>query len=293
MPVVLGSRSTDLRAGFGGCGGRALRAGDRLEHDRAPSAAAVPQCAGIAGEQPSRRPATPWRGCACCAGRVPEPAQTAAFRALLDGSFRVSRRSDRMGYRLEGGPRRLRRLTGAMITAPTDMGLVQVPPSGEPMLLMADRQTTGGYAAVAVVIAADLPLAGQLGPGHALQFVPCTARRGASRGRKMRRRDLRASRRHRSDEMAVIAELKHGSWRPSATRASRREVPLAPAHDVQGGRPGRPAVRAAIVAARSSVRSRWRAGSRRSRDGARRRVQRPRRRRRDSAVSCCARVAAP
>jgi antagonist of KipI len=78
-----------------------------------------------------------------------------------------------MGYRLEGGTV-VRSASGAIITAPTVMGLVQVPPSGEPVLLMADRQTTGGYAAVAAVIAADLPVAGQLAPGHGLQFLPCT-----------------------------------------------------------------------------------------------------------------------
>jgi allophanate hydrolase subunit 2 len=52
-------------------------------------------------------------------------------------------------------------------------GLVQVPPSGDPVLLMADRQTTGGYPAVAVVIAADLPRAAQLGPGDRLVFESC------------------------------------------------------------------------------------------------------------------------
>ena len=66
------------------------------------------------------------------------------------------------------------------------MGLVQVPPSGEPILLMADRQTTGGYAAVAVVIAADLPLAGQLGPG--------TRGRPSSAAPTMRRRRARRAR---------------------------------------------------------------------------------------------------
>jgi antagonist of KipI len=85
----------------------------------------------------------------------------------------VSSRSDRMGYRLEGS-NATRSASGAIITAPTVMGLVQMPPSGEPVLLMADRQTTGGYAGVAVVIAADLPVAGQLAPGDVLQFVPCT-----------------------------------------------------------------------------------------------------------------------
>jgi antagonist of KipI len=78
-----------------------------------------------------------------------------------------------MGYRLEGRTIATD-LGGSVITAPTTMGLVQLPPGGEPILLMADRQTTGGYAAAAVVISADLPLAGQLGPGHAVAFDLCT-----------------------------------------------------------------------------------------------------------------------
>jgi antagonist of KipI len=102
-----------------------------------------------------------------------DPASERAYTSLERGSFRVSSQSDRMGYRLEGSIAAAH-ATASMITAPTTMGLVQVPPSGGPILLMADRQTTGGYAAIAVVIAADLPLAGQLGPGHAIAFEPCT-----------------------------------------------------------------------------------------------------------------------
>ncbi len=54
------------------------------------------------------------------------------------------------------------------------MGSIQVPASGLPILLMADRQTTGGYPKIGVVISADLGLAGQLAPGDAITFVPCT-----------------------------------------------------------------------------------------------------------------------
>jgi antagonist of KipI len=60
-----------------------------------------------------------------------------------------------------------------MISDATFPGAIQVPPSGEPILLMADRQTTGGYPQVAIVISADLPLAGQLAPGDWIEFVVC------------------------------------------------------------------------------------------------------------------------
>jgi antagonist of KipI len=62
---------------------------------------------------------------------------------------------------------------GDMISDVMLMGGVQIPPSGEPILLMADRQTTGGYPQLAVVITADLPLAAQLGPGDWIEFEVC------------------------------------------------------------------------------------------------------------------------
>jgi antagonist of KipI len=93
---------------------------------------------------------------------------------LTGRRFVVSTQSDRMGYRLEGERLEVEG-DGAMISMPTVMGAVQVPPSGQPILLMADRQTSGGYPIVGVVITADLPRAGQLAPGHAVVFASCTA----------------------------------------------------------------------------------------------------------------------
>ena len=64
--------------------------------------------------------------------------------------------------------------SGDLLSLPTTTGTVQVLPDGTPILLMADRQTTGGYTQAAVVISADLALAGQLAPGDRLRFEPCT-----------------------------------------------------------------------------------------------------------------------
>jgi antagonist of KipI len=61
-----------------------------------------------------------------------------------------------------------------ILSEATAIGSVQVPASGQPILLMADRQTTGGYTIIATVITADLPLAGQLAPGDAVRFAPCS-----------------------------------------------------------------------------------------------------------------------
>ena len=80
-----------------------------------------------------------------------------------------------MGFRLEGP--RLTHARGAdIISDATPLGVLQVPASGQPILLMADRQTTGGYPKIATVIAADLPLAGQLAPADTIAFVVCTPR---------------------------------------------------------------------------------------------------------------------
>jgi antagonist of KipI len=61
-----------------------------------------------------------------------------------------------------------------MISDATFIGGLQVPLSGDPILLMADRQTTGGYPQIATVVTADLPMAGQLAPGDWVEFEPCT-----------------------------------------------------------------------------------------------------------------------
>jgi antagonist of KipI len=93
--------------------------------------------------------------------------------------FTVTSQSDRMGYRLAGGtiPRIEDR---EMISDATFAGALQVPPSGDPILLMSDRQTTGGYPQIATVISADLPIAGQLAPGDWIEFEVCTRHQAMS-----------------------------------------------------------------------------------------------------------------
>jgi KipI family sensor histidine kinase inhibitor len=97
----------------------------------------------------------------------------AAFDVLQRARFTVSSQSNRMGYRLQGG-RIPRAGEGDMISDATFPGAIQVPASGEPILLMADRQTTGGYPQIATVITADLPLAAQLAPGDWIEFELCS-----------------------------------------------------------------------------------------------------------------------
>jgi allophanate hydrolase subunit 2 len=108
--------------------------------------------------------------------------EESALDWLAHTRFTISSQSDRMGYRLVPGSRipspALREPqgvpTGSMISDAAFTGGIQIPPSGEPILLMADRQTTGGYPQIGTVISADLPLAGQLAPGDWIEFAWCT-----------------------------------------------------------------------------------------------------------------------
>ncbi len=166
-PVVLGSRGADLRGGFPGLAGRPLRAGDRL-----PVGAAAGRPGRVAAAPLCRRP-SPGGGAVLRVLPGPHAGRDGLFDRLCAGAFSVSQRSDRMGYRLEGRSIEAPP-AGDLLSMPTASGTVQVLPEGTPILLMADRQTTGGYAQAGVLITADLPVAAQLAPGDHLRFEPCT-----------------------------------------------------------------------------------------------------------------------
>jgi KipI family sensor histidine kinase inhibitor len=188
VPRVLGSRATHVVSGLGGIDGRALAAGDRLPLGetqdtviRGPKGSA-PRGGGVVMRRGPFGPAKE-RGARLRVMRGPQDDyfDEAAFDTLQRTRFTISPQSDRMGYRLVGGSERkvvMRRPgpfgPGEMISDATFMGGLQIPPSGDPILLMADRQTTGGYPQIATVITADLPLAGQLAPGDWLEFTLCT-----------------------------------------------------------------------------------------------------------------------
>jgi antagonist of KipI len=96
-----------------------------------------------------------------------------ALTALCSAPYQLLPDSNRMGYRLQGPSlHHKRRATG--ISDAVTIGALQVPPDQQPMLLMADRQTTGGYPKIGVVISVDLPLAAQVMPGDHVQFITTT-----------------------------------------------------------------------------------------------------------------------
>jgi antagonist of KipI len=170
VPPVLGSRATHLVTRTGGFEGRALAAGDCLplgeERGARRTAAFVAAFeAGVIG-QPATVRILPGPH---LASFLPE-----ALDALQSGPYRVGNDSDRMGFRLDGPV--LKHAGGAdIISEATLLGALQVPASGQPILLMADRQTSGGYPALATVISADLRVVGQLAPGDTVAFNVCSA----------------------------------------------------------------------------------------------------------------------
>ena len=159
VPVMLGSRSTDLKAGFGGYQGRALKKGDRL-----PLGMPVLDAAQLA-RRAFGVPSPVWKtgaddDDATTVLRVmpgPEFEQfLVAARALLWGErWRITLQSNRMGSRLSGSELKLRR-SADMLSSGVIPGTIQVPSSGQPIILMGDAQTTGGYPRIGVVIRADL-----------------------------------------------------------------------------------------------------------------------------------------
>jgi antagonist of KipI len=100
------------------------------------------------------------------------PADERLTKHITSQRFRVSPQSDRMGYRLEGT--QIDTAPAEIVSTAVPTGVIQIPPAGQPILLMNDHATTGGYAIAATVITADLPAAGQLAPGDWVQFAVCS-----------------------------------------------------------------------------------------------------------------------
>ena len=113
-------------------------------------------------------------------GRLGKPSRTALWKSAFD----VSRDADRMGYRLEGTP--LEAKGRELLSIGLTMGAVQLPAGGQPILLMADHQTAGGYPVILGVARAALPLAGQLLPGDRLRFREVTVAEAQQEWRRLR-----------------------------------------------------------------------------------------------------------
>lgn len=193
VAAVLGSASTDLRAGFGGMEGRGLAAGDRLA--LGPAAVAPVAAPVIApwwlNPQPdldSRHP-MPIRV-------LPGRDAVVPATALCAHAWRVSAQGNRQGLRLQGAP-----LAAAdpaeRLSEPVAPGTVQLPPDGEPIVLLAEAQTIGGYPRIGHVIGADMPRLAQLRAGDAVRFEMTDAPTA---------RALACAQRHRLSRIALAIE---------------------------------------------------------------------------------------
>ena len=167
-PLQLGSRSTYQRALIGGIDGRLLGTGNRLP------------CKSLEKRDPREYQAPAWRHdegpIRVMLGPQDSHFTPEALTALLDTEYSVTPQMDRMGMRLEGAPlAQIRPEAADIVSDGVTPGVMQVPGNGQPIILLADCQTVGGYPKIATVISADLPRLAQLRPGQKLRFAAVDA----------------------------------------------------------------------------------------------------------------------
>jgi len=182
VPLWLGSASTHLACGLGGFHGRRLRRGDVLE-----IGAAAGSWRRLALSVQAREHFAPSKVLRVTAGPEWERFDAAAREAFLSQTYRVSEDSDRAGLRLQGAPLETPGF-GRMITEGVDLGAVQVPPSGQPIILFVEQQTTGGYPRIAVMATVDLHRVGQLRPGDEVRCVRVSLEEAVALAREQGRR---------------------------------------------------------------------------------------------------------
>ncbi|MGG0219542.1 biotin-dependent carboxyltransferase family protein [Bacillus mycoides] len=184
---TMGSKSTYIRAALGGIEGRMLKKGDYFQIGTGAEVASR----FIQNLQEEKRIKTKW---AICNNALPKYKKHPILRVITDfeydqfteesiksffsKEYKVSNYADRMGYRLDGDI--LNRVEEIeILSSPVTFGTIQVPNGGQPIILMADRQTTGGYPRIGNVISVDLPLLAQLKPGDYVTFEKITMEEAA------------------------------------------------------------------------------------------------------------------
>ncbi|OQR57037.1 biotin-dependent carboxyltransferase family protein [Bacillus sp. CDB3] len=184
---TMGSKSTYIRAALGGIEGRMLKKGDYFQI----GTGAEVGSRFIRNLQEEERIKTKW---AICNNTLPKYKKQPILRVITDfeydqfteesiksffsKEYKVSNYADRMGYRLDGDV--LNRVEEVeILSSPVTFGTIQVPNGGQPIILMADRQTTGGYPRIGNVVSVDLPLLAQLKPGDYVTFEKITMEEAA------------------------------------------------------------------------------------------------------------------
>ncbi|MEG2173922.1 MAG: biotin-dependent carboxyltransferase family protein [Oscillospiraceae bacterium] len=165
LPIVMGSRSTDLRAGLGGFRGRKLQPGDEISFRMPQTTLPNLECRRM---KPERFGQTEKR-LRVVMGPQDDLFTPSGIETFLSTCYTVSNRFDRMGCCLDG--KAIAHLEdGNIISDGISFGAVQVPSGGYPIIMLADRQTTGGYAKIANVISTDLPIIAQAKSGDSIRF---------------------------------------------------------------------------------------------------------------------------
>ena len=179
---VMDSKSTYLRASFGGFHGRALRKDDEIPTGADDAESYYPELGRMLREGGDPFCAPTWafgpsftiaaetsQAIRVVAGQQWGALTDSAKAQVVSADFRITPNSDRMGYRLAGPKLELREPI-EMISEGVTFGTIQLPPDGNPIVLMADRQTTGGYPKIANVASVDLPLLAQMMPDQRVRF---------------------------------------------------------------------------------------------------------------------------
>lgn len=169
VPQVLGSRSTYVRGGIGGHSGRQLKAGDNLSLSKAENISSGKKSmpAELVPQYPSEITLR------VLLGPQDDLFTDEGIETIFSSSYDITDEADRMGYRLEGPV--IRHCGKADIVSDAlCQGAIQVPGHGRPIIMMADRQTTGGYAKIGTVIGPDLAKLAQAKPGDSIRFVRCS-----------------------------------------------------------------------------------------------------------------------
>ena len=173
LPTVLGSQSTYLRGGLGGFRGRALRKGDVLPLNSPLRADTLRSLAEDLDNMSIYLPSTlannPRSRLRVMRGPHTGLFTEEAVQALLNSSYRIANESDRMGYRLQG-PTLAVKESRQLLSEGVTLGSIQVPADGLPIVLMADRQSIGGYPKIGHIATVDLPHLAQRMPGEEIQF---------------------------------------------------------------------------------------------------------------------------
>jgi biotin-dependent carboxylase-like uncharacterized protein len=222
-PPILGSRSTHVASEIGGVGGRALEPGDVLKIGEilVPAVSGKMFNSGDSSANDSELPAVNVR---VVLGPQDDEFSAAGIRTFLDSTYAVTDQSNRQGLRLDGPVIESRTGSYDIVSDAVVNGSVQVPGDGKPIVLLADRQPTGGYAKIATVITVDLPKLGQTAPGTKITFAPISVEESQQLLRDRSNRLLKPELGQAVDTFSVQVDDLHVSIGVTEDEVGRRDL---------------------------------------------------------------------